>query len=165
MHTSIGAKGRKKLLYRSIINTSIQHMKGGESVHIMFTLEKKNILCKEEMKTSKSKNTPDSQLVNHLIRTAEWVRTRGRVRPISEDPALEEQVGILFNMIRRRKKISLERLANETDFKIEEIIAFEAGMMKRLRMCEMLPVLAESVGIKNDWIKEIQTGRVKLQPQ
>ena len=163
MHISIGEKGRNKLLYRHQINK--QHMKGGKSLYIMSAPKKKDIPYKEEMKTSNSRNNPDSQLVNHLIRTAEWVRARGQIRPISEDPAPEEQVGILFNILRRRKRISLERLANETDYKIEEIIAFEAGLLKRVKMCEMLPVLAESVGIEENWLKEVRADRAKLQPQ
>jgi hypothetical protein len=131
----------------------------------MSALEKKNYPCKEEMKTSNSGNNPDSQLVNQLIRTADWVRARGQVRPISDDPAPEEQVGILFNIIRRRKNLSLERLASLTGYKIEELIAFEAGLLKRLRICEMLPALAEIVGVNQEnWLQEFRTDKTRPLP-
>lgn len=140
-----------------------QYYGGGEPLHVMRSPKEKKITFKEEMKTSTHRNSPDSQPVDQLIRTADWVRARGQIRPVSEDPVLEEQIGILFNILRRRKNITLERLANQTGYRIEELIAFEAGLLKRLRMCEMLPVLAEIVGVKQEeWPHEIRSGKTRL---
>lgn len=140
-----------------------QYWRGGESSCVMKSPNNKNITIKEEMKTSNSKNVPDSQNVNLIIRTAAWVRARGQMRPISEDPVIEEQVGILFNIIRRRKNITLEKLANQTDYKIEELIAFEAGLLKRLRMCEMLPKLTKIVGVNQEkWLRAINPDITQL---
>jgi len=106
----------------------------------MFFLEK-------EMKTVYSQNSStDLPDVNPLIRAADWVRAKGQIRPISDVPVPEEQIGILFNLIRRRKKFTLEQLARKSGYEIEELIAFEAGLLPRLRMCEIFPDLARNVG-------------------
>lgn len=104
-------------------------------------------IVKEKMTKLQHKNSPDSHGVNLLIRTAGWVREKGQVRPISEDPVLEESIGILFNILRRRKKVTLENLAKTSGLEIEELIAFEAGLLPRLRVCEILPDLTGSVGV------------------
>jgi len=140
-----------------------QYYRGGEPPRVMKSPNTKNITFKEEMKTSNSRNVPDSQNVNLIIRTAAWVRARGQMRPISEDPVIEEQVGILFNIIRRRKNITLEKLANQTGYKTEELIAFEAGLLKRLRMCEMLPKLTEIVGVNQEkWLHAIKPNKTQF---
>lgn len=140
-----------------------RYFRGGGPLHVTRSPMDKNITFKEEMKTSNRRNSPDSHSVNQLIRTADWVRARGQIHPVSEDPVLEEQIGILFNVLRRRKNMTLERLANQTGYRIEELIAFEAGLLKRLRMCEMLPVLAEIVGVKQEeWPHKIRSAKTKL---
>lgn len=125
--------------------------KGGDPTwHVFKSLSAIGKILKEKMIKLQSKNKPVSHGVNLLIRAADWVREKGQVRPISEDPALEESIGILFNIIRRRKKVTLEKLANRSGFPIEELIAFEAGLLPRLRMCEMLTGIAAKAGIDFD---------------
>lgn len=165
-YISVLNRGCSRLFYQPAIKISEQQMEGGKSLYTMTAPHKKVFHFKEEMKTSNRKNLPDSQPVNQLIRTADWVRARGQIRPISDDPAPEENVGILFNIIRRRKNLSLERLASLTGYKIEELIAFEAGLLKRLRMCEMLPALAETVGVNQEnWLQEFRTIKTRPLPQ
>jgi len=115
------------------------------------------------MKTSHAKNSTGSQHVSLLIRAADWARERGQVRPVSDVPAPEEQIGILFNTIRRREKFTLDKLANKSGFEIEELVAFEAGLLPGLRMCEMLPVLAKSVGFSHEeLLQQLQKNVTKL---
>lgn len=125
-----------------------QQLKGGEPAWRVFNpfivIGK---IIKEKMTKPQHKNSPKSHGVNLLIRTAGWVREKGQVRPISEDPVLEESIGILFNILRRQKKITLENLAKMSGLEIEELIAFEAGLLPRLRVCEILPDLTRSIGI------------------
>jgi hypothetical protein len=122
--------------------------KGGDpNWHVFeFPVEKEMIL-KEKNISLLDMYPTDSQQVNLLMRAADLVRERGQVRPLSDVPVIEEAVGIFYNQVRRRRKISLERLARDTGFAIEEIIAFETGLLPRLRMCEMLPNLAREVGV------------------
>lgn len=89
----------------------------------------------------------DSHPANLLMRAANWVREGGQVHPISEDPTAEESLGILFNIVRRRKKISLEALSLVSGLTVEELIAFEAGMLPGLRIREILPDLTRGVGM------------------
>lgn len=101
---------------------------------------------KENKTVYKPSSSMDLQSVNPLIRAADWVRRKGQIRPISDVPVPEEQIGILFNVIRRRRNLTLERLAKDTGYKMEELIAFEAGLLPRRRMMEMLPTIAKKVG-------------------
>lgn len=121
--------------------------KGGDAVWHVFKILFTGMFPKEKMISLLIKNTTDSRRANRLIRAADWVRERGQVHPISEDPTTEESIGILFNIIRRRKKISLEKLAYRSGFAIEELIAFEAGLLPRFRMCKMLPEIAKEIKI------------------
>jgi hypothetical protein len=137
----------------------ISYKKGGNHSYSLLMRPANFLLVKskKEMKTSYIKKPMDSRKVNLLISAAEWIRDRGQVRPISDIPVLEEEIGILFNIIRRRKKITLEKLATKSGFQMEELIAFEAGLLPRLRMCEMLPVLAKRVGFAyEDLLRQIQ---------
>src|SRR5262245_23888685 len=53
----------------------------------------------KEMKTLKTTNPTDSHSVNRLIRAAKWIREKGQIRPLSDTPELEEEIGILFNVV------------------------------------------------------------------
>lgn len=135
--------------------------KGGDPAWPIFRfLFSKNMYFKEKMTSPPNSNVICSPMVNQLMRAADWVREKGQVRPLSEDPALEESLGILFNVIRRSKKISLERLADRSGFEVGELIAFETGLLSRHRMCEILPKIAEAVGIEaEDFLQQIQTDK------
>ena len=147
------------LLARLKRDLYVSNKKGGDHSYPV-VMRPANILLakqKREMKTLNTKNPIDSHKVNLLIRAAEWIRDRGQIRPISDIPVPEEEIGILFNIIRRRKKVTLEKLANKSGFQMEELIAFEAGLLPRLRVCEMLPELAKRVGINyEDLLRQIQ---------
>lgn len=123
------------------------HKGGDPNWHVFECSSDKKVILKEENISLSDRNPTDSQRVNLLMRAADLVRERGEVRPISDVPVIEESIGILFNQVRRRRKISLERMEQSTGFAVEEIIAFEAGLLPRLRMCEMLPNLAREVGV------------------
>src|SRR5690606_10148526 len=102
--------------------------KGGDYAYSLFMrlIHTVNILLaklKKEMNIRYFKKSIDSQKVDLLIRAAAWIRLRGQIRPISDIPAPEEEIGILFNVMRRRKKLSLEKLANQTGIPMEELIA------------------------------------------
>jgi hypothetical protein len=115
-------------------------------------------LERKEKKVVYRQNLPmDLQDVNPLIRAADWVREKGQIRPISDVPEPEERIGILFNIMRRRRNLTLERLAKNTGYRMEELIAFEAGLLPRRRMLEMLPSLARKVGFAyNELLHKLQ---------
>lgn len=127
-----------------------RHKGGGPRWSVFKLLSTINNYFKEKMTTLQIKHKPDSHRVNLLVRAAGWVREKGQVRPISEDPVLEESIGILFNIVRRRRKVTLENLEILSGFAMEELVAFEAGLLPRLRMCKMLPNLAKIMGITNE---------------
>jgi hypothetical protein len=102
---------------------------------------------KEKKDTKTSILSRDSRRVDRLIRTAQFVRARGEVRPLSDDPVMEERVGILISRIRSRKKISIEEMANSTGCSEEELIALEGGFLPRTRMNQMLPVVLSVMGV------------------
>lgn len=106
------------------------------------------IITKKEM-VRLTMQTPNSTKVKHLIRAAAWIRQRGEVREISEDPVPEETIGILLNILRRDKNISLEDLQNRSGIPVEELIAFEAGMMPRKKIIKILPDLIRALGISS----------------
>lgn len=123
------------------------YMKGGDQpLQTVWRISSMFSRKKEMKSVHGQKSTPDLPNVNPLIRAADWVRARGQIRPLSDDPVPEEQIGILFNIVRRRKKLTVERLAERTGYKMEELIAFEAGLLPRRRVLEMLPDLARHVG-------------------
>ncbi|MEW5938924.1 MAG: hypothetical protein AB1750_04625 [Chloroflexota bacterium] len=132
-------------------NPEIPFQKGDDAAwHVFkFVLDKYTYL-KEKMTNLPIRNSTDSPRANLLIRAAEWVREKGQVRPISEVPVLDEYIGILSNVIRRRKRMSLEILAKRSGYEIEELIAFEAGLLPRLRMCIMLPAIAKAAGLDHE---------------
>lgn len=122
--------------------------KGGDANwHVFECSDDKEVILQEENISLSNTNPTDSQRVNLLMRAADLVRERGEVRPLSDVPAIEESIGIIYNQVRRRRKISLDRIARATGFTVEEIIAFEAGLLPRMRMCEMLPNLSREVGV------------------
>jgi hypothetical protein len=132
--------------------TDSHKQKGGARPHSHFIpLSRISVLKKKkEMKTSKTQTPADSHTVSPYIKAAELVRERGQLRPIGDTPMPEEEIGILFNIVRRRNKVTLEDLALKSGHKVEELMAFEAGFLPRLRMCEMLPGLARNVGIDTE---------------
>ena len=155
--------GRDTILTRPRGELIISSRKGGDWWPRNFKRLVGNIQLKKEMNTLPTNNSTDSQTVNLLIRTADWVGIRGQVRPVSEVPVPEEEIGILFNIIRRRRKITLENLASTSSFHVEELIAFEAGLLPRLRTCEMFPELAKRVGfVPEDLLQQIQKNIDKL---
>ena len=85
--------------------------------------------------------------MDRLIRTAQFVHARGEVRPLSDDPVIEECVGILINRMRRRKKISIEEMSDSMGFSEEELIALEGGFLPRKRIAQMLPLVLSRMGI------------------
>lgn len=124
------------------------HKGGDPNWHVFEFPADKEVILKEKNISLPDRNPSDSHQVNLLIRAADLVRERGEVRPISDVPVIEESVGIIYNQVRRRRKISLERIARATGFAVEEIVAFEAGLLPRPHMCEMLPNLAREVGVE-----------------
>lgn len=93
-------------------------------------------------------NTSNSRHVNELIRAAAMVRERGQILPLGEDPQAQEELGIMLNIIRRRKKISIETVARKTEIAIEELIACEAGALSHVRTCQVVQQVAKAVGIE-----------------
>jgi hypothetical protein len=110
---------------------------------------------KEELSINVQEPTKELPVVNRLIRTADWVCLRGQIRPISAVPAPEEQIGILINILRRRRRLAVEQLAIRCGYEVEELIAFEAGLVSRRRVLEMLPNLARNVGFADQDLLQI----------
>lgn len=138
---------QEALLSRQKGGNPDSYRKGGDpALQTVWRITSMLSLEKEMKSVYKQKPFLDLQNVNPLIRAADWVRTKGQIRPISDDPVPEEQIGILFNIVRRRKNLTVERLAEITGYRMEELIAFEAGMLPRRRMLEMLSDLARHVG-------------------
>lgn len=148
MFKSVGRSGGTPMTASPEDDRTCFIRKGGDpNWHVFEFPAEKEMILKEKNISLPYKHPTDSHRVNLLMRAAELVRERGQVRPISDVPVIEESVGIIYNQVRRRRNFSLERLASASGFAIEEIVAFEAGLLPRLRMCEMLPNLAREVGM------------------
>ena len=128
---------------------------GDESPLSLLRSLRELLFDKEELAINVQEPTKESQVVNRLIRTADWVRVRGQIRPISAVPAPEEQIGILINILRRSQDCSVEQLAVRCGYEVEELIAFEAGLLPRRRVLEMLPNLARNVGFADKDLLQI----------
>jgi hypothetical protein len=133
---------RKALMSALRTNLRGPAREGGEPLPLSHPVKETFLERKEKSHACTPDLVMDSQNVSPLIRTADWVLARGQIRPISDVPTPEEQVGILFNVIRRRRHLTLERLARKTGYELEELLAFEAGLLPRRRVLEMLPELS-----------------------
>ena len=123
-------------------------MKGGEARCCAFEYENKNIVQQmEAAKILRPAKNPASQKVTYLIRAAALAQIEGEVRQIDADPTDEEKLGIAINKVRRKKKITLEFLSKNTGYGIEEIIAFEAGLLPNIKVCKMLPDVLHAIGV------------------
>lgn len=102
---------------------------------------------KEEDKDIYQEKPLNSQHVNQLIRAAALARKRGEIPPLGEDPTTREEIGILVNILRRRKKISLDVMSEKTDLTVDALIAFEAGALSQARTCQIIKKVVSVVGI------------------
>jgi len=127
--------------------------KKGEIIYIG---QSNNPYKKKEMEAIKTpyRLNSGSLSADHLIRAATLVRTRGEMCQLDADPTVEETIGILVNKMRRKKKIPLDQFSTNIGFSIEEIIAFEAGLLPKDKLCKMLPVILSTLGINMGQIKK-----------
>ena len=84
----------------------------------------------------------ENKVITRLIRAAELAQKGGSERLFDPDPGPTETLGITFNLLRRRKNIDLEFISYETGYAVEELLAFEGGLLPGKRMLEMLPGLS-----------------------
>ncbi len=166
MRTSVVQEARQLLIADGDGSRAVPHQKaaayqGGDARGLVCHARERRIQCSRRIIISPANRIPtDPHKLDRLIRAARWVRGRGQVRPLTEDPTAEESLGILFNIARRRRHISLESLAIQTGFQLEELVAFEMGLVPRPRVCEMLPQIAATMGIRiDDLIHSAHAGR------
>lgn len=91
-----------------------------------------------------------------LWNAAQMVRRKGVVdlQPTGELKP-HEILGLAIGIVRRRKKITLNELANKTGFSIEELLAFEAGLLPGRELIKYLPAILREVKISRKSIKPL----------
>ena len=77
-----------------------------------------------------------------LIRAAKRARQGGIVRPSSPDPTPAERLGILMNVLRRRENRDLDWVSERTGCALDELVAFEAGLLDHPHMLEVFFAIA-----------------------
>lgn len=160
-HVSVGQPGRVAPLSRPGITFTkcYRQQKGGDGQWYVF---EPVFLSGEPHKKENLKKTQlaqdNSPHVNTLIRAAALVHARGEIRPVGEVPLVQEEIGILLNWMRRRKRLSLENLSKNTGISVEEIFALEAGSLPTVRICQLIEQIASEVGIDaENFLKQIHT--------
>lgn len=73
---------------------------------------------------------------------------------LKAEPKPHELLGLTIGMVRRRKDLSLEELAEKTGFSVEELLAFEAGLLPVGEFIKYLPAI----------LREVKIPRKSIQP-
>lgn len=74
-----------------------------------------------------------------LIGAARLASQRGCYHQPGPNPTPIEQMGIRVNILRRQKQKTLTFVSEKTGYRLDELVAFEAGVLTETRMLEMLP--------------------------
>ena len=72
-----------------------------------------------------------------------------------DDPLSEERLGIAIGLIRRRKNITIENLAQKAGCELEILIALEAGILEPQTIHNILPRIVDELGIDPDILIQI----------
>lgn len=78
----------------------------------------------------------------HLLR-----QKRGEDMQINAEPKPHEILALTIGMMRRRRQITLNELANKTGFSIEELLVFESGFLPVRELIKYLPAILREVKI------------------
>lgn len=90
-----------------------------------------------------------------LWKAAQIVRQKGATNlQLLTEPKPHELLGLTIGMARRRRHINLNELANKTGFSVEELLAFEAGLLPVKEMIKYLPAI----------LREVKIPRKSIQP-
>ncbi len=88
------------------------------------------------------------QSAETLWKAAQIVRQKGVLDlQLTAEPKPHEILGLTIGMVRRRRQITLNELANKTGFSVEELLAFEAGLLPVKEMIKYLPSILREVKI------------------
>lgn len=91
-----------------------------------------------------------------LWKAAKLVRQKRAVNlQLIAEPKPHELLGLTIGMVRRRQYIALNELANKTGFSIEELLAFEAGLLPVEELIKYLPAILREVKISNKSIQPL----------
>ncbi|GAB4400422.1 MAG: hypothetical protein OHK003_26000 [Anaerolineales bacterium] len=91
-----------------------------------------------------------------LWKAAQIVRQKGVVDlQLTAEPKPHEILGLTIGMVRRRKQITLNELADKTGFSIEELLAFEAGLLPVKELIKYLPAILREVKISRKSIRPL----------
>ena len=74
---------------------------------------------------------------------------------IKTEPKPHEILGLTIGIIRRRRHITLDELADKTGFSIEELVVFEAGLLPVKELIKYLPAILREVKIPRKSIKPL----------
>lgn len=90
-----------------------------------------------------------------LWKTAQIIRHKAELDlQLNAEPKPHELLGLTIGMLRRRKRISLNELVDKTGFNIEELLAFEAGLLPVKEIIKYLPAI----------LREVKIPRKSIQP-
>lgn len=90
-----------------------------------------------------------------LWKAAQVVRQKGGEDfDLIAEPKPHELLGLTIGMIRRRRHITIHELENRTGISIEELLAFEAGLLSVKEMIKYLPII----------LREVKIHRKSIQP-
>ncbi len=78
------------------------------------------------------------------------------VPPIDAEPTPEEMLGLTVGILRRRKNISRLKFAQSIGCSIEELLAFEAGLLSKSVMLKYLPTMAQEIGLDLDSLQPLK---------
>lgn len=83
-----------------------------------------------------------------LWKAAQIVRQKGAFDlQLTAEPKPHEILGLTIGMVRRRRQITLHELATKTGCSIEELLAFESGLLPIKEMIKYLPAILREVKI------------------
>lgn len=89
-----------------------------------------------------------------LWKAAQIVRQKGALDlQLTAEPKPHEILGLTIGMVRRRRQITLNELANKTGFSVEELLAFEAGWLPAKELIKYLPAILREVKIPRNSIQ------------
>jgi len=91
-----------------------------------------------------------------IWRTAQLLRQKGVLNvQLNAEPKPHELLALTIGMVRRRRQITLNELANKTGFSMEELLAFEAGLLPANELKKYLPAILREVKISRKLISPI----------
>ncbi len=100
---------------------------------------------KGEIRETPKPPMDEQQKISALIGAARLAPKRGCYYQPGPNPNPREQLGIRVNILRRQKQKTLIYISQKTGYQLDELAAFEAGVLTEVKMLEMLPEILSAL--------------------